>query len=164
MKPSFEEIVAEYTQRIYYVVRRIVTDHSDTDDVVQNTFIKAWQNYESFRGDASVYTWLYRIAVNEALTFLRNSKKRENTISLDDIHTLFDSDQYFDAEGAEKALCMAVDSLPPKQKAVFVMRYFDETPYTEMAVIMGTSTGALKASYHHAQKKVEEALNFYMYK
>ncbi len=136
-------------------------DHSDADDVVQNTFIKVWQNFDKFRGEANIYTWVYRIAVNEALAFLRSKKSRFSAAEGSEIELarLYDNDQYFDAEEALKQLNMAIESLPPKQRAVFNMRYFEEMTYSQMSEIMGTSQGALKASYHHAQKKIEEYLN-----
>ncbi len=161
----FEEIVEKYSEKIYYVVRRIVVSHDDADDVVQNTFIKVWQNFDNFRGEAGIYTWIYRIAVNEALGFLR-SKHSSRYIGGEDsereLRNLYSNDPYFDGDAAEKAFCMAIETLPPKQRAVFNMRYFDEMPYNEMAEIMETSEGALKASYHHAQKKVQDQLNLFM--
>ncbi len=165
MKIDFEQAVREYSERIYYVVRRIVKNHDDANDVVQNAFLKAWQNFSRFRGESGLYTWLYRIAVNESLVFLRNNSKfvfdssetAERVLS-----NMYDNDPYFDGDSAEKALAMAIDTLPPKQKVVFNMRYFDEMPYSQMAEVMETSQGALKASYHHAQKKVEEQLNLFI--
>ncbi len=162
---DFEHIVKEYSQRLYFVARRIVRNHDDADDVVQNTFLKAWKNRELFRGDSSLYTWLYRIAVNEALALLRTNSKTVYIQSEDaerELSKLFDNDPYFDGDKAEKALAMAVETLPPKQKAVFTLRYFEEMSYAQIAEIMETSQGALKASYHHAQKKVEEQLNLFM--
>ncbi len=162
---DFEEIVRSYSQRIYYVVRRIVRSHDDANDVVQNTFIKAWQAYSSFRGQSSAYTWLYRIAVNEALAHLRANSKMEfssDEEAVRELSTLYDNDPYFDGDEAQKALSIAVDALPPKQRIVFTMRYFDDMSYCEMEEVLGTSQGALKASYHHAQKKIEERLNLYI--
>lgn len=162
---DFEQIVREYSQRLYYVVRRIVGDHDDANDVVQNTFMKVWQSKESFRGESGLYTWIYRIAVNEALAFLRTSQRMvfATTEQSDkELRALYDNDPYFDGDKAQKALAMAIDTLPPKQKAVFTLRYFDEMPYNEIAEVMEVSVGSLKASYHHAQKKVEEQLNLFM--
>ncbi len=162
---NFEEIVKKYSERIYYVVRRIVRGHDDADDVVQNVFLRAWQNRESFRGEASIYTWLYRIAVNEALTFIRSNSKMNFASSEEaerELSALYDNDPYFDGDKAQKALSMAIDTLPPKQKAVFTLRYFDEMPYNKIAQIMETSEGSLKAQYHHAQKKVEGQLNLFL--
>lgn len=162
---DFEKIVKEYSRRIYYVVRRIVRDHDDADDVVQNTFVKAWGARDSFRGESGVYTWLYRIAVNEALAFLRNNQKMQFASGEEaerELRVLYDNDPYFDGDQAQKALCMAVDTLPAKQKAVFTLRYFEEMSYADMSEVLETSQGALKASYHHAQKKVEEQLNLFI--
>ncbi|MFI3287755.1 MAG: RNA polymerase sigma factor [Rikenellaceae bacterium] len=162
---DFQKIVEKYSSRIYYVVRRIVRDHDDADDVLQNTFMKAWQARDSFRGEAGVYTWLYRIAVNEALAFLRNSSKMQYASGEEaerELRNLYDNDPYFDGDKAQKALAMAVDTLPAKQKAVFTLRYFEELSYAQISEVMETSQGALKASYHHAQKKVEEQLNLFI--
>ncbi len=161
---DFEQIVDQYSKRLYYVIRRIVRNHDDADDVLQNTFVRAWQHFSEFRSESSVYTWLYRIAVNEALGFLRAQRNHIETQNLDhtELSAIYDNDPYFDGDAAQKALSMAIDALPPKQRAVFNMRYFDEMPYSQMAEITGTSTGALKASYHHAEKKVEELLNLYI--
>lgn len=159
---TFEQIVQKYSQRIYFAVRRIVVDHNDADDVVQNTFIKVWQNFENFRGEAGIYTWIYRIAVNEALGFLRQKHPERYATGEEatlEFSKMLDNDPYFDADKAEKVLIMAIETLPPKQKAVFTMRYFDELPYSEIAEIMEVSEGSLKASYHHAQKKVQDQLN-----
>ncbi len=162
---EFEQAVREYSERLYYVVRRIVKSHDDANDVVQNTFLKAWQNFTRFRGESGLYTWLYRIAINESLVFIRNNSKfkfENSNEAQRELRQLYDNDPYFDGDTAEKALAMAIDTLPAKQKVVFNMRYFDEMPYSEMAEIMQTSQGALKASYHHAQKKVELQLNLFM--
>jgi len=163
---AFEAVVAQYGQQIYWQIRRMVTYHDDADDVLQNTFVKAWANIDSFRGDSKLSTWLFRIAYNETLTFL---KQQKDTVSLDtnvideddDAPTLantLQSDTYFDGDEAEALLFAALETLPPKQKAVFNMKYFEEKKYEEISEITGTSVGALKASYHLAVEKIEKYL------
>ena len=163
-RQAFERIVREYSEQLYWHIRRIVLIHDDADDVLQNTFLKAWNSIGNFRGDAKISTWLFKIAYNESLTFL---SKQKDTISLDtnvlddddDAPTLantLESDTYFDGDETEAMLQAAVASLPAKQRAVFNMKYFQEMKYEDMAEITGTSVGALKASYHIAVKKIEE--------
>ena len=140
-------------------MRRIVIDHDDADDVVQNAFIKVWKNLDNFKEDAQLYTWLYRIATNEALTFLRQ-KKAHLYVEFDEVasglsNKLHD-DNYFTGDEIQKKLQTAILTLPDKQRIVFNMRYFDEIPYEEMSQVLDTSVGALKASYHHAVKKIED--------
>ena len=158
---AFEILVKNYQQKLYYHIRRMVPSHDDADDVLQNTFIKIWGGLKNFREEAHLYTWLYRIATNEALSFLRQ-KKQANSTSLDSIeHQLsknLESDHYFSGDEIQLQLQKAILTLPEKQRIVFNMRYYDETPYAEMAEILETSEGALKASYHIAAKKVEEYL------
>jgi len=156
---AFEEMVNHYSRTLYWQIRHIVVDHDDADDVLQNTFLKAWANMDSFRGDAKLSTWLYKIAYNESLSFL-NQKK--SNISIDNeessvVYTL-ESDEYFDGDETQMLLQQAIDTLPNKQKAVFTMKYFDEMKYEDMSQITGTSVGALKASYHLA---VEKITNFF---
>lgn len=155
----FSLIVAKYSERIYWVVRKIVIGHHDTDDVVQNTFMKAWINIHTFRRDSQLYTWLYRIAVNESLTFLR-SRRSGLFSSLSDstaqMRNMIVSGTDFDGDAAQKKLQLAILKLPPKQRLVFNMRYFEEMPYEQMSQILDTSEGALKSSYHHAVKKIEK--------
>ena len=171
-RKAFEEVVRRYSPQLYWQIRKMVTWHDDADDVLQNTFLKAWNNIERFRGEAKISTWLFKIAYNEAITFI--SRRRE-TLSLD--NELFDeesedssaaaftdllvSDAYFDGDEAQALLQTAVGQLPPKQRAVFCMKYFNETKYEEMARITGTSVGALKASYHLAVKKIEDFLRLH---
>ncbi len=159
-KQAFNLIVRTYQERVYYHVRRIVINHDDANDVVQNTFIKAWKALPNFRGDSKMYTWLYRIATNESLNFL--SKKRKHIFqNIDDIkESLISKIEgiYFDGDKIETKLQKAILTLPYKQRIVFNMRYYDEIKYEEMAKILDTSEGALKASYHHARKKIEEYL------
>ena len=146
---------------MYWHVRKIVLDHDDADDVLQNTFIKAWKALDNFKEEAQLYTWLYRIATNEALGFLRQ-KKRLNTESIHPLeHQLsksLESDTYFKGNDLELKLQQAILTLPEKQRLVFNMRYYDEMPYEQMSGVLETSVGALKASFHHASKKVEEIL------
>lgn len=159
---DFEQIVDQYSERIYWVVRRMVASHDDANDVVQNTFIKVWQALPDFRGQSSIYTWIYRIAVNQALSFLRSERSRPNVggeMAERELAAIIDYGGHFDGTQAERALQIAIQKLPEKQRAVFLLRYYDEMPYAEMAVVLETSEGALKASYHHAVKKIEQELN-----
>lgn len=159
---AFEQLVRQYQRMLYYHIRRMVGDHSDADDVLQNAFIKAWRYIEQFRGDASLKTWLYRIATNEAITFL-NARNKRATADIDDIaHTdatpRTQHQAPTDAQSIEDKLQRAIAALPEKQRAVFLLRYYDEMPYEEMSRVLDTSEGALKASYHHAAKKIEAFL------
>ena len=157
----FTGIVKKYQERLYWHIRRMVVVHEDADDVLQNVFIKVWKNLDGFREDSQLYTWLYRIATNETYTFLESRKKRMST-SLDneeiDLVNRIKADEMFDGNKIEWKLELAIQTLPKKQKTVFLLRYYDEMPYEEMSKTLGTSEGALKASYHHAVKKVEEFL------
>jgi RNA polymerase sigma factor (sigma-70 family) len=156
---AFTVILKKYQEKLYWHIRRMVVDHEDANDVLQNMFIKAWKGLENFREDSQLYTWLYRIATNESLTFLEGKKKRSN-ISLDDTDAALtqsvQADDNFDGQKAEWKLQLAIQQLPEKQKAVFNLRYFEEMPYAEMSEVLDTSEGALKASYHHAVKKIED--------
>ncbi|MBV9988944.1 MAG: sigma-70 family RNA polymerase sigma factor [Chitinophagaceae bacterium] len=158
---AFTAIIKKYQEKLYWHIRRMVVDHDDANDVVQNMFIKVWKGLENFREDSQLYTWLYRIATNEALSFLEQQKKR-NTVSLTDVEEgLSDkikAEANFDPGQLEWKLQLAIQQLPDKQRLVFNLRYFDELPYQEMSRILETSEGALKASYHHAAKKIEEFL------
>ena len=156
---AFTAIVKKYQEKLYWHVRRLVVDHDDANDVLQNLFIKVWKGLEGFREDSQLYTWLYRIATNEALTFLEQQKKR-STVSFSDVETglsnKIKADTNFDANRLEWKLQVAIQQLPEKQRVVFNLRYYDELPYQEMSRILDTSEGALKASYHHAVKKIED--------
>jgi len=156
---AFTSIIKKYQEKLYWHIRRMVVEHEDTNDVLQNMFIKVWKNLENFREDSQLYTWLYRIATNESLTFIEQQKKR-TSISLSDDENSFSNklqaDKHFDGNKLEWKLQLAIQQLPEKQKAVFNLRYFDEMPYEEMSRVLETSEGALKASYHHAVKKIEE--------
>jgi RNA polymerase sigma-70 factor (ECF subfamily) len=152
--------MAQYKERLYWHIRRIVLVHNDADDVLQNTFIKIYKGIAHFEGKSKLYTWLYRIATNEAISHLQ-SKARQATASLDDeanlLSTRLKADTWFDGDEVQAKLQVAIAQLPDKQKLVFNLRYYDEMPYEEMATKLGTSVGALKASYHHAAKKIEAA-------
>lgn len=156
---AFTALIKKYQEKLYWHLRRLVVDHEDANDVLQNVFIKVWRGLENFREDSQLYTWLYRIATNEALTFLEQQKKR-STLSLSDVEeglsNKVKSDSNFDANKLEWKLQMAIQHLPEKQRVVFNLRYYDEMPYQEMSRILDTSEGALKASYHHAARKIEE--------
>ena len=160
-REAFEAIVKEYSEQLYWQIRRLVLSHDDANDILQNTFIKAWSNIEYFRGDAKMSTWLYRIALNECLTYA-NKQQANNTLSIDeaDIEALgkLESDPYFDGDETQKVFLQAIHSLPQKQQMVFNLKYFKEMKYEEISEILGTSVGALKASYHHAVKKIETFL------
>lgn len=147
---------------MYWVARRIVASHDDANDIVQNSFIKVWQALDTFRNESGLYTWIYRIVVNESLSHLRSKRTRffgQQSFSLTELDKLIDSDTYFETDQAERLLAKAILSLPAKQRAVFNMRYYDEMPYAEIASVMGVSEGSLKASYHIAAKKIEAQLN-----
>jgi len=156
---AFTVIIKKYQEKLYWHVRRMVVDHDDANDVLQNVFIKVWNGLVNFREDSQLYTWLYRIATNECLTFLEQ-QKRKNAVSLNDIEeglsNKVKADDNFDANRLEWKLQLAIQQLPEKQKLVFNLRYYDEMPYEEMSRVLDTSEGALKASYHHAAKKIEE--------
>ena len=157
----FNEIVKDYSERVYWHVRRVVNSHEDADDLVQESFLKIWTALPSFRGEAQLFTWVYRIATNETLNWLRREKVRAalRFTSVDaEMERRIDNDPYFDGDAADRALSKAVAKLPEKQRQVFILRYYDEIPYEEMSAILGTSVGALKASYHIAQEKVKASL------
>jgi RNA polymerase sigma-70 factor (ECF subfamily) len=158
---ALHHLIEKYQQKLYWQIRKIVIDHDDADDVMQNTFIKVWKGLENFKEESQLFTWLYRIATNESLTFLRQ-KQKQNTISLHPIEyqlsKSLESDVYFVGDDIQKKLQQAILTLPEKQRIVFNMRYYDEMPYEEMSQVLDTSVGALKASYHHAAKKIEEFL------
>ncbi len=154
-------LMYQYQKDIYWHIRRMVSHHEDADDVVQNTFVKAFRFLDGFKGDCKIYTWLYRIATNESISHLAKRKKQQ-TISLDiqdsQWHQSLKAEKYFDGNEVQKKLVEALEKIPPKQKVVFSMRYYDNLSYKEMAEIFQTSVGALKASYHHAVKKIENYL------
>ncbi|WP_430972389.1 RNA polymerase sigma factor [Sunxiuqinia rutila] len=158
---AFRALVSRYKERLYWHIRKIVLSHDDADDVLQNTFVKVWRNIEGFREESGLFTWLFRIATNESLSFISQKKKRAfisheetNTYILENLET----DPYFDGDDIQYRLQKAIARLPNKQRLVFNMRYYDDIKYQDMEKILETSAGALKASYHHAVKKIEDYL------
>ena len=156
---AYTSIIRKYQERLYWHIRRMVVSHDDANDVLQNVFIRVWNGLENFREDARLYTWLYRIATNECLSFLEQQKRR-NVLPLSDVEEGLSNqvraEKDFDAARAEWKLQLAIQRLPEKQRLVFNLRYYDEMPYEEMSKVLETSEGALKASYHHAVKKIED--------
>ena len=162
---AFSEIVESYSERLYWHVRRFLCSHEDTDDLLQEIFIKVWSSLSSFRGESQLYTWIYRIATNESLNFLQKQKIRA-ALRFEDITSKLDDkiDEVTGVDGneAQKALMKAVSRLPSKQKTVFIMRWFDDLSYEDISEILGTSVGALKASYHFAQEKIRAEIENYL--
>ncbi|WP_417360976.1 RNA polymerase sigma factor [Galbibacter sp.] len=158
---AFRDLVEKYKERLYWHIRRMVLDHDDADDVLQNTFIKVYRNIQSFKEDSAIYTWMYRIATNEALSFLQKRAKfydaTSDELQMKMIENL-KADAYFDGDEIQMKLQEAIATLPEKQRLVFNMKYFEELKYEDMSSILETSVGALKASYHHAVKKIEMQL------
>jgi RNA polymerase sigma factor (sigma-70 family) len=156
---AFTGIIKKYQEKLYWHIRRLVVEHEDANDVLQNMFIKVWKGLENFREDSQLYTWLYRIATNESLTFIEQQKKK-TTVSLSNeesgLSNKVKASEHFDANKLEWKLQVAIQQLPERQRAVFSLRYYDEMPYVEMSKVLETSEGALKASYHHAVKKIED--------
>ena len=156
---AFNQVVKNYGERLYWHIRHIVNTHEDADDLLQDTFVKAWNALERFRGEAGLYTWLYRIATNEVLSFL-GRKRVTADVSLSQeparVAGLLKTERGFDGDRLQRLLRAAIDTLPPKQQMVFCERYYNETPYEDISKALGTSVGALKASYHHAYNKVLE--------
>lgn len=161
-REAFNDVMRQYSEPLYWQIRRMVESHDDANDILQNTFLKAWQSVEGFRGDAKLSTWLYKIALNESITFLAKERKRLS-LSIDDeeshLANLIESDEYVDGDAVALKLRKAVATLPEKQRLVFNMKYYDEMKYEQMSEILGTSVGALKASYHLAVKKIEQYFN-----
>lgn len=160
-KKAFSLIVTQYSEQLYWQIRRMVLSHDDANDLLQNTFIKAWINIDYFRAEAKLSTWLYRIALNECLTFL-NRQRATNIVSIDEqeaeIINKLEGDTYFSGDESQRLFQKALLTLPEKQRLVFNLKYFQEMKYEEMSEIFGTTVGALKASYHHAVKKIENFL------
>lgn len=156
---AFTSIIRKYQEKLYWHIRRMVVEHEDANDVLQNVFIRVWNGLANFREDAQLYTWLYRIATNESLSFLEQQKKR-SAVPFGDVEEALSNkikaDKHFDPNKLEWKLQLAIQQLPEKQRAVFTLRYYDEMPYEEMSRVLETSEGALKASYHHAVKKIED--------
>ena len=155
---AFRELISLYKERLYWHVRKIVISHDDTDDVLQNTFIKIYKNIGKFKQESKLFSWMYRIATNEAITFI-NKRNKERKVDISEVQeqivSTLESDIYFSGEEVQEILQKAIASLPQKQQLVFNMKYFDNMKYTEISEILGTSVGALKASYFHAVKKIE---------
>jgi len=162
MEKEFQALVEQYSEPLYWHIRQIVGSHEDADDILQDAFVKIWRALPDFRGESSVSTWMWRIATNEAMTFLRRKRVRAalqfSSISAA-VERSIDGDPYFNGDEAERKLAKAIAQLPDKQRAVFCMRYYQELPYEQIAEITGTSVGALKASFHIAQEKIKEELN-----
>lgn len=158
---GFRLLMQKYQEKLYWHVRRMVVNHEDANDVCQNMFVKIWKNLAKFRADSKLYTWLYRIATNESLTFINKRKKRDSAPLATEEYDLaaqLKADPYFDGDDIQVKLQSAIDRLPPKQRQVFLMRYYDGLKYDDMSKVLETSVGALKASYHHAVKKIEKYL------
>ena len=154
-RKSFEQMVNVYSRKLYWQIHYLLQNHEDTDDVLQNTFIKAWKGIDNFKGESALFTWLYRIAYNESITFL---KQQRHMTSIDDEDFVepanLVADEHFDGDETESLLMQAVSTLPPKQRQVFCMKYFEEQKYEDISELVGTSVGALKASYHIAVEKI----------
>lgn len=161
LNKGFRLVVEKYSSKLYWHIRRLVILHEDADDALQNTFINAWKGMGDFRSDSSLYTWLYTIATNEALSLI-NKRKRNAAVSIDDLGSYFDNSHegstWFDGDEAQLKLQNAILKLPEKQRIVFNLKYFDDMTYVEMSTVLKTSEGALKASYHYAVKKIEKML------
>lgn len=159
---AFRHLLKQYSRPLYNHIRTIVLDHDDADDVLQNTFIKVFRSLENFKGESKLFSWMYRIATNEAITFI-NQKARKNKISNEEVAQRaienLPADEYFEGDELQLKLQKAVALLPEKQQLVFRMKYFEDLKYEEISEIVGTSVGALKASYHHAVKKIEGYIN-----
>ncbi|MEN9858881.1 MAG: hypothetical protein RIT50_1003 [Bacteroidota bacterium] len=156
---AFTMLVKKYQERIYWLIRRMVVSHEDANDVVQNTFIRVWNGLEKFREDSQLYTWIYRVATNECLSFLEQQKRKPlASLSEKDQERAeqVKADSHFDAQKLEWKLELAIQQLPERQRMVFILRYYQEMPYEQMSKLLETSEGALKASYHHAAKKIEQ--------
>jgi RNA polymerase sigma-70 factor (ECF subfamily) len=162
---GFDILVKEYSENLYWQIRKMVLSHDDANDVLQNTFLKSWANLDQFRGDSKISTWLYRIAINETYTFLNKERQKNQSGILDLEDTMaqnLQGDPYFDGDEAQKKFQKAILSLPEKQRMVFNMKYYDELKYEQMSEILGTSVGALKASYHYAVRKIEAFMELEM--
>jgi RNA polymerase sigma-70 factor (ECF subfamily) len=155
---AFRSLMSQYKERLYWHIRKIVISHDDTDDVLQNTFIKVYRNINNFKAESKLYSWMYRIATNESITFI-NKRAKQNNLDLNDMQYKMaenlEADVYFDGDEMQLLLQKAIAKLPQKQQLVFNMKYFDDLKYQEISEILETSVGALKASYHHAVKKIE---------
>ncbi len=157
-RSTFSMLVKEYSQPLYRHIRRMVESHDDTNDILQNTFIKAWTGLDGFLGNAKVLTWLYRIATNETLTFISRSSHCDAVEDIEAYASQLEANEWFDGDRLQARFTAAIQALPPKQRLVFNMKYYDDMKYEEISAVLGTSTGALKASYHIAVKKISEYL------
>ncbi|MBI5009694.1 MAG: RNA polymerase sigma factor [Bacteroidia bacterium] len=161
LNKGFRLVVEKYSSKLYWHIRRLVILHEDADDALQNTFINAWRSIGEFRNESALYTWLYTIATNEALTLI-NKRKKNSAVSIDDLGSYFENSHegstFFDGDEAEVKLQNAILQLPEKQRIVFNLKYYDDMTYEDMSKVLDTSEGALKASYHHAVKKIEKIL------
>lgn len=159
---AFQVLLQEYQKPLYHHIRNIVLNHDDADDVLQNTFVKVFRYLKDFKGDSKLFSWMYRIATNEAISFLNQKAKKHNTTT-EAIQTKIvdnlQAEEYFDGNDIQIKLQKAIHLLPEKQQLVFKMKYFEELKYEEISEMLGTSVGGLKASYHHAVKKIEEYMN-----
>ena len=156
---AYTAIIRRYQEKLYWHIRRMVIEHEDANDVLQNVLVRVWNGLENFREDSQLYTWLYRVATNECLTYLEQQKKR-SSVSFNEMESGLSNkimaDKHFDPNRLEWKLQLAIQQLPEKQRIVFSLRYYDEMPYEQMSKVLETSEGALKASYHHAVKKIED--------
>ena len=156
---AYTTIIRKYQEKLYWHIRRMVIEHEDANDVLQNVLVRVWNGLENFREDSQLYTWLYRVATNECLTYLEQQKKR-SSVSFNEMESGLSNkimaDKHFDPNRLEWKLQLAIQQLPEKQRIVFSLRYYDEMPYEQMSKVLETSEGALKASYHHAVKKIED--------
>ena len=159
---AYAKLLTDYKEKLYWHIRKIVIEHDDADDVLQNTFVKVFQNINGFKGNSTIYTWMYKIATNEALNLIKKKSKHYGVSNEEWIETKvsrLESDSYFDGDELSIRLQNAVAKLPEKQRLVFNMKYFDEMKYDNISEILGTSVGGLKASYHHAVKKIKKQIN-----
>lgn len=155
-RAAFARIVSVYSEPIYWQIRRMVLSHDDANDLLQNTFVKAWTNLDSFRGESKISTWLYRIAINESLNFVQKQKNHFSLEESSGVVEMLMSDEFFDGDELQAQLQEVIARLPEKQRLVFQMKYFQEMKYEEISEVLGTTVGALKATYHHAVKKIAE--------
>ncbi len=161
-RDAFDELMRTFGEGVYWQIRKMVVNHDDALDLLQNVFLKAWNNIDNFRGDAKLSTWLYKIAVNESINFINKEKSRLGLTADDSCEFLLnniEADKYFDGDELHLALQKAIAALPEKQRLVFNMRYFDDMSYEQISDVLGTSVGALKANYHHAVKKISQAIS-----
>lgn len=162
LEEAFSLIVDKYSETLYWKIRQIVLTHDDANDILQNTFLKAWQALDTFEGKSKLSTWLHRIAINEALDFIRRNKKRMAAADSGGVASMLLADEYFDGDKAQAMLQEAIATLPDVQRTVFTLRYYNNIKYSEMSRILDTTVGALKASYHLAVKKITQyVLNHY---